>query len=238
MGLLLYATEFPEPLPEASFHRLVGQLPPILQPKVGRFRRWQDAHANLLGKHLLRLALEKMGAPARLDDLFYTPQDKPYFLAGPHFNISHSGNRVVCLLSTQGRVGIDIEVITPISFDDFQTQFTPAEWEAIRQSPSPTEGFYRFWTAKESLIKADGRGLNIPLQELDLSEDSPILLDGATWQVRPLSCFPGYAAHIAFEETPDPGISFHELNSGEPDIALHHLSPADLYAIAAGDPRL
>jgi 4'-phosphopantetheinyl transferase len=216
MGLLLYATEFPEPLPEASFHRLVGQLPPVLQPKIGRFRRWQDAHANLLGKHLLRLALEKMGAPARFDDLLYTPQDKPYFPAGPHFNISHSGNRVVCLLSTQGRVGIDIEAITPIAFDDFQTQFTPAEWEAIRHSPSPTAAFYRFWTAKESLIKADGRGLEIPLLELDVSKDHPILLDGATWQVRPLSCFPGYAAHIAFEETPDP------------DIALHDLSPADL----------
>lgn len=236
MGLLLYATEFPGPLPEASFHRLVGQLPAALQPKILRYRRWQDAHANLLGKHLLRLALEKMGSTARLDDLRYTPQNKPYFPAGPHFNISHSGNRVVCLLSTQGRVGIDIEATTPISFDDFQTQFTPKEWAVIRNSPDPIAAFYRFWTAKESLIKADGRGLEIPLLNLDVSEDHPILLDGATWQFRPLSFFPGYAAHLTFEETPKPSTGepreppIHEPR--EPPLTLHDLSLTDILALA------
>ncbi|GGA82957.1 4'-phosphopantetheinyl transferase family protein [Puia dinghuensis] len=218
MGLLLYSTEFLQPLPDEGFHRLLGLLPAVLQPKILRYRRWEDAHANLLGKHLLRLALENAAAAAGLDKLQYTPQDKPYIPGSPHFNISHSGNRVVCLLSTKGRVGIDIESIHPISFGDFQTQFTPKEWAAIHNAPEPVTAFYRFWTAKESLIKADGRGLQIPLLKLDVSEAGPINLDGATWQLRPLAFFPGYAAHLAFEESAEPAINF------------HHLSPADILA--------
>ena len=211
MGLHLYSTGFNAPLPEETFRLLLGQLPPALQQKPLRFRRWEDAHANILGKHLLRQALENAGYPAGLEHLRYTPEDKPWLDGGPHFNISHSGNRVVCLLSTKGRVGIDIELLHPIGFEDFQTQFTPKEWLAIRSSASPTDMFFRFWTAKESLIKADGRGLGIPLLQLDVSEYQPITLDGTTWQLRPLDCFPGYAAHYTFEGTPDPAITVREI---------------------------
>jgi len=216
MGLHLYSTEFHTPLPDDSFRFLLGQLPPALRQKPLRFRRWEDAHANLLGKHLLRLALEDAGYAAGLDHLRYTPEDKPWLAAGPNFNISHSGNRVVCLLSTNGRVGIDIELIHPIAFEDFQTQFTQNEWSAIRGSASPTDAFFRFWTAKESLIKADGRGLGIPLLQLDVSEYQPIPLDGTIWQLRPLDCFPGYAAHYTFEGSPEPGIT------------IRHIPPTDL----------
>lgn len=221
MGLQLYSTEFLQPLPDEGFRGLLDQLPAGLQSKILRYRRWEDAHANLLGKHLLRLALENAGAAAGLDKLQYTQQDKPYIPGAPHFNISHSGNRVVCLLSTEGRVGIDIESIHPIAFEDFQTQFTPKEWTAIHSAPEPVTAFYQFWTAKESLIKADGRGLGIPLLQLDVSEAGPIRLDGATWQLHPLAFFPGYAAHIAFEATTE---------AAEPAIIIYHLGSADLLA--------
>ena len=215
MGLLLYTTEFSKPLPADSFRRMLGQLPDFLQPKILRYRRWQDAHADLFGKHLLRLALEKVGFSTALDNLHYTPQEKPYFRQGPHFNISHSGNRVVCLLSTQTRVGIDIEAITPIPFGNFQTQFTTKEWTAIQNAPYPIATFYRFWTAKESLIKADGRGLHIPLLDLDVTEDGTILLDGATWTFRPLDLFPGYACYIATEGSAGRDLEFHPMTPEE-----------------------
>jgi 4'-phosphopantetheinyl transferase len=209
MALLLYATEFPRPLPDAAFYHALSRLPADLQPKILRYRRWEDAHAALLGKLLLLSALKEIGSPAILEQLLYSPQAKPYFAGGPHFNISHSGNRVVCGLSTTGRIGLDIELVKPLSFDDFQTQFTPNEWSAIRESPDPIAAFYRFWTAKESLIKADGRGLGIPLLELDVTDYRPIRLDGATWIFQPLSFFPGYAAHLTTEE-PSPEIRFRE----------------------------
>jgi len=211
MALLLYATEFPRQLPDAAFYHGLDRLPDVLQPKILRFRRWEDAHAALLGKLLLQLALKANDFPHTLQQLCYTAEAKPYFPAGPNFNISHSGNRVVCALSTAGRVGIDIEAIKPLSFDDFQTQFTPNEWLAIRGAADPVAAFYRFWTAKESLIKADGRGLGIPLLELDVTEYRPIVLDGASWTFQPLSFFPGYAAHLTTGE-PNPEISLKEFS--------------------------
>ncbi|HVU95563.1 MAG TPA: 4'-phosphopantetheinyl transferase superfamily protein [Puia sp.] len=211
MALLLLATEFPRQLPDAAFYHGLDRLPSALHPKILRYRRWEDAHAALLGKLLLLVALNDTGSTATLDQLLYTPQDKPYFPAGPNFNISHSGNRVVCALSTTGRIGVDIERVKPLSFEDFQTQFTPNEWQAIRGAQDPIAAFYRFWTAKESLIKADGRGLGIPLLELDVTEYRPITLDGAIWTFRPLSWFPGYAAHLTTEE-PNPEIRFRELD--------------------------
>jgi 4'-phosphopantetheinyl transferase len=210
MGLLLYSAEFLRPLPDDAFQQLLHRLPVEGQSTVLRYRRWQDAHATLLGKHLLLLALERIGSPLTLEQIHYTPERKPFFPGGPNFNISHSGNRVVCGLSTNGRVGVDIEFIKPISFEDFQTQFTPKEWTAIRGASDPVAAFYRFWTAKESLIKADGRGLGIPLLDLDVTEYKPVPLDGATWTFQILNHFPGYAGHVTTEDA-NPGISLHEI---------------------------
>ena len=237
MSLRLYATEYTTQLSPELFATLLHWLPEDPGQKIMRFRRWEDAHAALLGKHLLRIALRQAGVSDDLSRLRYTAQDRPWLPEAPDFNISHSGNRVVCVLNTSGRVGIDLEVIKPLDFQDFQTQFTPREWAAIRSAPDPAAGFFRFWTAKESLIKADGRGLNIPLQEIDLSgiaalapdgvggisglaQDGvggthTLALNGVWWTVYPLSRFPGYACHLTVESspapTPLPPIEFHDL---------------------------
>jgi 4'-phosphopantetheinyl transferase len=217
MSLSLYTTEYTTRLSSGLFETLLHRLPEDLRQKIMRFRRWEDAHAALLGKHLLRIALKEAGVSDDLTRLRYTAQDRPWLPEAPDFNISHSGNRVVCILSTGGRVGIDIEVIKAQPFDDFQTQFTPKEWSAIRGDADPVEAFYRFWTAKESLIKADGRGLHIPLQEIDLSGASTLALDGVWWTVYPLPRFQGYACHFTLESSrerrPLPPIEFHNLDA-------------------------
>ncbi len=220
MNLYLYTTVYQEPLPAEQFRSLLGLIPTTYHESIGKYRRWQDAHAALLGKILLRTALEKAGYHSDLSRLQYTDWKKPFLPAGPQFNISHSGNRVVCILGTAARIGIDIEILKPFSFDGFDEQFTPAEWTAIQTAPSPMTAFFHFWTAKESLIKADGRGLGIPLQELDLTKPNPIHLDDGLWSVHQLPFFDGYACHMAIEDpTPD---------ALPPAIELHELAPADL----------
>ena len=200
--LLLYSTEYPEPLPPELLHSLLELLPFELQQKALKYRQWQDVHASLLGKLLLRKALEKMGRSSDLSRLQYTEYNKPLLPQGPPFSISHSGNRVVLLISARRRVGIDIESLTPLRFEDFQSHFTPKEWEVIHSAESPLEQFYHFWTAKESLLKADGRGLGVPLQDLDLSQDEKFVsLDNQLWFVRSLPLYEGYACHIAVKGT-------------------------------------
>ncbi len=206
MSLFLYSTEFPEPLPTAQFQLLLDLLPGALQQKVLKFRRWEDSHASLLGKVLLRLALESSGYPSDLSRLHYGEWQKPGLPQGPEFSITHSGNLALCMLNTSGRIGIDIELLKPLAFEDFKDQFTEHEWTAIHIAPAPLDAFYRLWTAKESLIKADGRGLGIPLQGLDLSKGNTFLLDGQLWFTRELPIYKGYAFHFTVEGMDPPPI--------------------------------
>ena len=215
MNLHLYATEYLTPFPDPTFHFLLTRLPFAMQQKVQRFHHWEDRHAALLGKLLLRLALQNAGLDPNLDRIRYTPEQKPFLPGGPAFNLSHSGHRVACLLGGHRPLGIDIESLTTLNFEDFQPQFTENEWAVIHNAPAPLHTFYRFWTAKESILKADGRGLGIPLQSIDLSRSMNITLDDTPWAVHELPLFEGYACHYAIEwpspDDPPPAIELHEL---------------------------
>lgn len=205
MGLYIYSIDYLDQVAPETFRSLLLRLPDVFRVKVHRYRRWQDAYGSLFGKLLLRLALRRAGHPGDLARVRFNDYGKPYLENGPEFNLSHSGNRVVCILSGQGRIGIDLEAMDEMTIDDFQTQFTPAEWGRITASATPLYTFYRYWTAKESLIKADGRGLQIPLDRLevgDMAAAEGIRLSENTWYIREMDTFRGYACHIACETPP------------------------------------
>lgn len=210
----LYAVEYASQLPLIHFNRLLEPLPSDMQEKIKRYRRWEDAHAGLLGKHLLLMALQDGGYPADLSAIQYTPYDRPYLPEGPPFNISHSGNRVICALSPDGRIGADLEAIHPLTITDFDRQFTPGEWESMNSSDDPLAAFYHFWTAKESVIKADGRGLNLPLQQMEADDQQIMRIDGQPWHLRKINAFDGYICHIATER-PVSTVELHELKMEE-----------------------
>src|SRR5579871_4979576 len=126
MNLIIYTVDFSSPLSPFQFQTLLDKLPANLIQKVMKFKRWEDAHASLLGKHLLRLAMNRAGYESELDQLKYSPFQRPFFDQLPDFNLSHSGYRVACILNPYGKVGIDLEQIREISFKDFQSQFSPA----------------------------------------------------------------------------------------------------------------
>jgi 4'-phosphopantetheinyl transferase len=70
-------------------------------------------------------------------------------------------------------VGIDLEEIRELAIDDFRDQFTEGEWKTIVSAREPLITFYHYWTAKECIIKADGRGLNLPLASLEIPFAGP-----------------------------------------------------------------
>ena len=86
--------------------------------------------------------------------------------------------------------------------------FSPAEQRAVAGDPDPMHAFYRVWSRKEAVIKADGRGVSIGLDRFDVSAGAPpALLDArwegavpdeaARWSLRSLDAGPGYAAALA-----------------------------------------
>ena len=85
------------------------------------------------------------------------------------FNISHSGNKVVAVLANSGVVGIDIEETTPIRWLEYEDSFSSDEWTLLCRSNEPEKTFFDLWTKKESLSKAYGFGLQIPLNKIQVN---------------------------------------------------------------------
>lgn len=199
----VFYAQFPEPLPENLYADYLYLLPSTLKESNGKYRRWEDRHAHLLGKMLLLSCLKQHGYTHRiLEAISYTEFRRPELEEPFDFNISHSGNYAICAVNWAGRIGIDIEEIKSVNLKDFQLAMTDSQWAEIRAHPNPIGCFFDFWTIKESLMKADGRGVHIPLDDIGwqngLSE-----LDGNTWQLKKLELDTHYATTLACPELPE-----------------------------------
>lgn len=87
-----------------------------------------------------------------------------------HFNLSHSQERAAVILA-DSPVGIDLEHTGPDRGWDEMSDIvcSPSERALIEALPAVarTRAFYRLWVAKEAAVKADGRGLSLPVNRID-----------------------------------------------------------------------
>lgn len=194
----IYYSFFDQRYDEEKLHHLLHQLPMKIQGEILRFRNWQDIQRSLLGKLLLKKSLKDAGYDDKLSDLEYDAYKRPFIRGYPDFNITHSGNYVVCVVSTLGRVGIDIEEVKPIDISHFESQFSEIEWQHITGAKDSISKFFQHWTVKEAVIKADGRGFSLPLNSFSIEETQVNVMD-KIWYYKMLSIFPGHQAHVACE---------------------------------------
>lgn len=145
------------------------------------------------------------------------PHGKPYlataFTDEPlFFNVSHSHERAVVIVSRNDEVGIDIERVQPReNLNRLSTRyFSPNEHAQFMALPESERlsSFYRIWTRKEAYIKGIGAGLTQSLSSFEVSledVDSTVecLLSGHSpesdqaWSVFPLELNePNYVAAI------------------------------------------
>ena len=170
-------------------------MPEIIQRQAMRFVRWQDRHANLLGKTLLRECLMKHGYRL-FEKISYTEYNRPFIKGAIDFNISHSGNYVVCAINTAGRVGVDVERMKLLHIEEFKGYMTDEEWRAIQVSPGHLEKFYDLWTLKESVVKGDGRGMSLPLTDVRV-EGEVARVGNVCWYAKKINLDSHYSCHIA-----------------------------------------
>lgn len=169
-------------------------------------RRFRQSHA------FLRRALgEVLGvAPASLR-FSIGDAGRPYLAGGgPDFNLSHSGRWAAVAISPRGRVGIDVEVVRPMTdlWGVARSVFTPAECEVLvplaeAQRLAP---FFRGWTRKEALLKASGLGITRHLMDTEVSLQEhprvlrvPEVMRQSTWLLAALPRPDGTEAALALE---------------------------------------
>jgi 4'-phosphopantetheinyl transferase len=193
----LLVTKFTGPLPATMWEAYWRILPAFMREKNNRYHRWQDRHAHLFGALLLVQGLKKFDIGYEiLNDLQYTAHNRPFLHHKIDFNISHSGNYVLCALDENLPVGVDIEEVRAIDFNDFNNVMSDDQMSIINASSDPVRSFFTFWTIKECVIKADGRGLSIPLADIHI-DNHVVEYDCRTWYVKELVIDNGYCAHLA-----------------------------------------
>lgn len=80
-----------------------------------------------------------------------------------HLSVTHSGDFVSVAASTAGPVGIDLEALRPL---DHQPLLDGVLAREERDKVTSAEGFLTYWVRKESVLKATGAGLSIPMHTL------------------------------------------------------------------------
>ncbi|MEM0578407.1 4'-phosphopantetheinyl transferase family protein [Flavobacterium polysaccharolyticum] len=144
-------------------------LPHKFRQEVLRYRREDDRYNCLFGKLMVCMGSHILGNHSfQFDKIIKDNYGKPYVVdSNLNFNISHSGNTVVCVFSKQD-IGIDIEEINEIDYSLFENVFSSSEFAEINEKG--LDKFYEFWTKKESVIKAIGKGMSIPLAEIEIDK--------------------------------------------------------------------
>lgn len=168
-----------------TFRTYFEQMPLYRREKISRIVPEKEKRLSLGAGILLKRALKACG----LDDEYEIAcgtDGKPYFplISGCfRFSLSHSGSYALCVydFDKEGRavsVGCDIEKIRDADYPKMLKYFHPNEKEQVMCLEDPQErrnAFFRLWTLKESLIKADGRGMGLSLKDfcIDMSTDPP-----------------------------------------------------------------
>jgi len=82
----------------------------------------------------------------------------PLPFGGTYWSITHKSEYVAGVVSPHP-VGIDIEKILPCSRGLYKKTATEPEWSLAGQSQDDFIIFYRYWTAKEAVLKASSTGI-------------------------------------------------------------------------------
>ncbi len=157
------------------------------------------------GPEEIRLAYSNYGKP-RLVDTDNTDNLR--------FNLTHS-HGLALLAVTRGRdIGVDVERLRDMERNGeslAERFFSPREVAVLRSLPPEhrREAFFHCWTRKEAYIKANGKGLSLPLDQFDVSlhPDEPAALltthhdpqEARRWSLCSLHPGEGYVGALAVE---------------------------------------
>lgn len=129
---------------------------------------------KLLSETLTRqLINQTWGLSSKDYQLVKGEHGKPYLKVqniSAHFNISHSGDYIICAISDQN-VGIDIELCGKPRLNVARHFFHPQEIALLNKTTDEKlqqKLFFNLWSVKESYLKYTGSGLSTPLSSFEV----------------------------------------------------------------------
>lgn len=188
--------------------------------RAERFHFEKDRRHFTAGRGALRIVLARYLARRPEEVRFaYSSYGKPRLMdtdnsSNLRFNLTHS-HGLALLAVTRGRdIGVDVERLRDMERDGeplAERFFSPREAAVLRSLPPELrrEAFFHCWTRKEAYIKANGKGLSLPLDQFDVSlhPDEPAALlathhdppEARRWSLRSLHPGEGFVGALAVE---------------------------------------
>lgn len=105
-------------------------------------RKAATISCNFSNHYLKKLSKDKNGVPISLNNIYWS--------------ISHKSNYVTGVVSPE-IIGIDIEQIVSLPKIFFEKTASTKEWKLNKSISKKL--FFRYWTAKEAVLKAEGCGV-------------------------------------------------------------------------------
>lgn len=167
--------------------------------KILRCKNEKDKLRSLVAGLLLRFGLEQEGIDYKKSEFIYGEHGKPMLLHYKYrnedintqkgsqkvfFSLTHSDDYVACAISDE-TIGIDLEQTNRTLFSKEKEQqllsmakriCTQREYVYFLNLPKEKriKAYVELWTRKESFAKADGRGLAIGLEQVEVLKEEEL----------------------------------------------------------------
>jgi 4'-phosphopantetheinyl transferase len=197
--LSIYFTRKPKNISAEKLFAATQNFPNYLKDSI----LTNNNQSSALGYLLLNQALKDAGQYDLLSEISRSETGKPFFKNSHwHFNISHSGDYVVCAVSDKNELGIDIQIHKALNISYYQRHFTENEWHNLITATDSSKAFCRLWSQKEALMKADGRGLDIPLKTIIIESEKATKIDKNSWFLTAIPIDKNYETYLATQYKP------------------------------------
>jgi 4'-phosphopantetheinyl transferase len=203
--------------PPAEFiARCATVLSPDEKERASRFRFDKHRTRFIAGRAILRSLLgQYLNCPPEQLQFVYGLHGKPalagQFAESVHFNLAHSEDLALFIVTRIGAVGVDVEQIRPMTdADDLVERFFSSRENALFQQLSDEQksiAFFNLWTRKEAWLKATGEGIADSLNRVEVTflPDEPADLlalpegsdSNTNWVLRELNPAPGFTGALA-----------------------------------------
>ena len=145
-------TRTPNPKPRTLIiYPVILAVPDNLQQLTGREK------VSFLSRYARKaLGISAIKSRIRLGDLNKNQNGVPLPFDGTYWSVTHKTGYVGGVVARE-RIGIDLEKIRPIKTSVYEKAADHSEWALLNIRSLPF--FFRYWTSKESVLKAAGSGI-------------------------------------------------------------------------------
>lgn len=172
-------------------------LPVSMQIKISAYADKEVQQRRITARLMLgKLINELLPQGPDLSSVKYSVYNKAYIEAEFYFSTTYTNGLVICAASTFGEIGIDAEENTGVDISLFEEFMTTEEWLILQQSDFNPSLFFSFWTRKEAVLKAIGRGIFEEFTNLEILKNT-IILAGQNYFIQEIQLDKRYSISLA-----------------------------------------